>query len=52
MEKRINDAFNNIDVVIAQARMTRQEHAQLMTDMKFIRERLEKKIEAEEDKSA
>ena len=40
MEKRINDAFNNIDVVIAQARMTRQEHAQLMTDMKFIREQL------------
>lgn len=54
MNQRLQNALQNITIIVQQARMTAQEHAQLADDLKLIREELtareekkNKKIKAE-----
>ena len=50
MNQRLENAINNVTVIVQQARMTAQEHAQLADDLRLIREELTKKNLAENSK--
>ncbi len=49
MKKQIEDALKNITIVTSNARMTREEHAQLFNDIALIQQELQSK-EAKKDK--
>ena len=38
MEKRIEQALNNLNIIVAETKMTRQEHAQLVEDLNLVTE--------------
>lgn len=48
----INDALKNIDMVVANTRMTRQEHAQLQQDLMLVTQRCQLADKLEKEKEA
>lgn len=45
LNKRLQEALNNIDVIVSNTRLNRQEHAQLLQDVELIKVELTKKVE-------
>ncbi|MCJ7828711.1 MAG: hypothetical protein MUP81_03100 [Dehalococcoidia bacterium] len=50
MTKELEEALRNVDIVIAGVRMTRDEHATLVRNVRLIHDALQEKEKPKEDK--